>query len=115
MQADESASTSGNYERQATIDGQHVHHLLDPHSGKPVAHTIAVTVLAQDATTADAASTALMAAGPEHWRRIAKQMNLRYVLRIDARGDMEVSSALRSRLHFSASVSTRHKITTVEL
>lgn len=100
----ESVSTSGDYEHYALVNGQRVHHILDPRSGQPVEHTIAVTVVAADATLADAASTALMVAGPDAWPRIAARLGVRYVLRVDATGSIEMSSALHSRLHFSATV-----------
>jgi len=98
----ESISTSGDYERFVERDGRRLHHLFDPHTGLPVAHTQAVTVISTDATLADAASTALMAAGPDNWQRIAKQLGVREVLRIDATGAIEVTAALYARLHWSA-------------
>jgi thiamine biosynthesis lipoprotein len=66
----------------------------------PVAHTESVTVISNDATLADAASTALMAAGPDNWQRIARQLGVREVLRIDATGAIEVTAALYARLHW---------------
>lgn len=101
----ESIATSGDYEHYAIVDGRRVHHLLDPHTGKPVTHTIAVTAIADDATTADAATTALMAAGPEHWGSIARRLHLSYALRVDASGRIEMSRGLHSRMQFSATVS----------
>lgn len=101
----ESISTSGDYEHYAIVSGRWLHHLLNPHTGEPVTHTMAVTVVAADATAADAASTALMAAGPQQWRRIAGRMNVRQALRVDASSRIEMSPALHSRLHFSATVS----------
>ena len=62
LNSGESISTSGDYERFIIVDGRRIHHLLDPHTGKPVQHTQMVTVIATTATLADAASTALMAA-----------------------------------------------------
>jgi thiamine biosynthesis lipoprotein len=100
LKAGESISTSGDYERFVERDGKRLHHLLDPHTGLPVAHTQAVTVIGDDATLADAASTALMAAGPESWQRIARQLGVREVLRIDATGAIEVTAALYARLHW---------------
>ena len=100
LKAGESISTSGDYERFVVRDGQRLHHLLDPHTGLPVAHTQAVTVISDDATLADAASTALMAAGPDNWQRIARQLGVREVLRIDATGAIEVTAALYARLHW---------------
>lgn len=102
----ESIATSGDYERSAMVQGQRIHHLLDPHTGSPVSHTQAVTVLANNATLADTASTALMAAGPQHWQRIARQMGIREVLRIDATGKIEVTAALYARLKWQPQIKT---------
>jgi FAD:protein FMN transferase len=107
LKAGESISTSGDYERFVERDGKRLHHLFDPHTGSPVAHTQAVTVVSSDATLADAASTALMAAGPDNWQRIARQLGVREVLRIDATGAIEVTAALYARLHWLPATQAR--------
>lgn len=109
LKTGESLSTSGSYERMREINGVRIHHLLDPHTGAPVAHTLAVTVIAPNATLADAASTALMAAGPTHWRRIARQLGISEVLRMDATGKIEVTAALYARLRWRADTAA-HRI-----
>lgn len=115
LSGDESVSTSGDYERYAVVNGERIHHVLDPHTGRPATHTIAVTVLAPDATTADAASTALMAAGPEHWVQLARKMKLKYVLRVASDSTIEMSSGLRSRLRIPASLPREHSLKIIEL
>lgn len=98
LHADESVSTSGDDQR-FMIEGEHRwHHLLDPRSGLPAEHTIAVTVFAADATTADAASTAIFVAGPQDWRTVAQKLGVRSVLRIDASGRVQVTRELMPRL-----------------
>jgi thiamine biosynthesis lipoprotein len=57
--------TSGDYESYFERDGVRHHHILDPATGRPSRGTAAVTVLAPDATTADALATGLMVLGPE--------------------------------------------------
>lgn len=114
LRAGESISTSGDYQRYAQLDHHRIHHLLDPHTGLPVPHTQAVTVLSTDPTLADAASTALMAAGPDHWQVIARQLGIREVLRVDATGAIEVSAALYARLHWRPDI-PRQRIRTVPL
>lgn len=56
--ADRALATSGGYGTRFDASGR-LHHLLDPASGRSVNHYASVSVLAADATTADALSTAL--------------------------------------------------------
>lgn len=115
LRGDESAASSGDYQRYAEVEGQRIHHLLDPHTGRSVTHTQAVTVLSADATLADAAATALMAAGPEHWQAIARQMGIREVLRIDATGAIEVTAALYARLDWNSAAMRSRTVRQVQL
>lgn len=109
LNSGESISTSGDYERFIIVDGRRIHHLLDPHTGRPVQHTQMVTVIAPTATLADAASTALMAAGPDHWQHIAKQMGVSQVLRVDATGEIQITAAMYAHLHWdSSTLQSRH-------
>lgn len=94
----EAAFTSGDYERYFDHDGERHHHILDPTTGYPADHTRAITVIAADGITADAAATALFVAGPDRWRDVARAMGVRHVLRVDASGRMEATQAMRDRL-----------------
>lgn len=93
----EAAFTSGDYERYFEHDGDRLHHILDPRNGLPVGHTQAITVLAADGTTADAAATALFVAGPAEWRQMAEALGVDAALRVDASGQIEMTSAMRDR------------------
>lgn len=97
----EAAFTSGDYERYYERDGQRLHHLLDPTTGRPATHTQALTVLADDPVLADAAATALFVAGPEHWRDIADRLGIDAVLRVDADGTIEMTPAMAARVQLS--------------
>ncbi len=58
--------TSGTYRHFFDASGKRYSHILDPRSGRPIAHnSVAVTVLLPDATLADAWSTALLCLGSE--------------------------------------------------
>jgi len=94
----EAAFTSGDYERYFEIDGTRAHHLLDPRTGYPAVHTQAVTVIADDGVTADAAATALFVAGPDAWPEVARRLGIRAVLRVDATGRIEMTAAMRERI-----------------
>lgn len=95
---DESVFTSGNYERNFSWGGRLYHHIIDPRSGYPAEGSASVTVIHPDATTADAAATALFVAGPKDWYRIAKQMGIKYVLLIDTEGKAYMNPAMQKRL-----------------
>ena len=94
----EAAFTSGDYERFYEYEGLRLHHLLDPQTGRPVAHTQAVTVISTDPVTADAAATALFVAGPDRWRATASRLGVDAVLRVDASGEVELTRAMAARL-----------------
>ncbi len=58
-------ATSGDYEQFTVIDGRRYSHIIDPRRGRPVEHVSGVTVIAPDATRADAYATAATVLGPE--------------------------------------------------
>lgn len=91
--------TSGNYERYRVYEGKRYPHILDPGTGMPVNHIASVTVIDRDGGRADAAATALTIAGPEHWYRIARKMQLEYVMLVDAQGNIYMNPAMQRRLH----------------
>jgi thiamine biosynthesis lipoprotein len=98
-EANESIFTSGDYERFYRYDGRRYHHILDPRTGYPATGSISVTVIHHDAGIADAAATALFVAGPEHWYEIARSMNIRYVMLIDAGLRIHMNPAMQQRIN----------------
>jgi len=94
----EAVFTSGNYQRNFTWDGKFFHHILDPRTGKPAVGTRSVTVIHPDATTADAAATALFIAGPKDWHRVAQQMGIKYVMLIDENNRVHMNPKMRDRV-----------------
>jgi len=58
-------STSGDYEQFGEVGGHRVSHILDPRTGKPVVGMTSVTVIAPDATAADAYATGLSVLGAD--------------------------------------------------
>ena len=100
----ESLFTSGNYERFFEHEGQRYHHIIDPRSGYPASGTRSVTVLANDAGLADAASTALFIAGDQHWPDIARKMGIQYVMLISEDDRVYLSEAMSRRIELLTDV-----------
>jgi thiamine biosynthesis lipoprotein len=97
LNAGESVVTSGTYQRYFEWQGQRYSHIINPNTGYPAQGFTSVTVINADATTADAAATALLIAGPENWRAIAESMGLIYVLCIDNQGKILQTKAMAER------------------
>lgn len=104
----EALGTSGDYQRFFELDGQRYCHLLDPRTAMPVTHTQAVTVLIapqrQAGMLSDAASKPLFIAGRDDWRRLAQNLGVTDVLRVDADGRLQATRSLAGRLKFEAGV-----------
>ena len=98
---DESIFTSGDYQRFYLDHDQRRHHIIDPQTGEPVSHTIAVTIIHPQATVADAAATALMAAGRKNMIKVAKDMGIQYVLLMASNGEIYLNKKMRQRLDFN--------------
>ena len=57
--------TSGDYARYSIQKGKRIHHIFDPETGLSADKSISATVIAPDATTADALCTAIFVMGPQ--------------------------------------------------
>ena len=98
VSGDQSVFTSGDYERFFEFKGRRYHHILDPRTGYPSQGLVSVTVLTDDAATADAACTALMVSGPERWPGVASALGLDKVMVVEASGVIQISAAMKERV-----------------
>jgi len=99
---DESVFTSGDYERHFEWQDTRYHHIIDPRTGWPSRGATAATVVHADATTADAAATALMVAGAGAWPAVAARLGVTEALVITADLAAEMTPAMERRLKFVA-------------
>lgn len=77
-------STSGGYERGATLDGVRYHHLIDSRTGYPVRNNLlTATVYAGNATMADTLSTCLFVLGPEAGMQLAADLGVGALMRTE--------------------------------
>jgi len=97
---DEAISTSGDYERYFIKDGVRYHHILDPKTLQPARLCQSVTIIAPDATTADALATGVFVMGPVRGLALVERLGLGAVI-VDAQGRVIVSSRLRDRVKLS--------------
>ena len=63
--ADSAVATSGDYQQYAIINGKKQSHILDRKTGKSAHSLASVTIISQNATTADALATAVTVLGPK--------------------------------------------------
>lgn len=91
-------ATSGTYEQGFETDGRRYSHVLDPRTGRPVAHdTVSVTVAHADAALADAWSTALLCLGAETGPPVADEHDIA-ALFLSADATAVDSAAWRERI-----------------
>jgi FAD:protein FMN transferase len=96
--ADKAFNTSGDYERFIFKDGVRYHHILDARTGFPARGCRSVTLLADDAFTADTLDTAVFAAGPKAGMKIIEdQPGVEGVI-IDADNKVHISSGLTNKI-----------------
>jgi thiamine biosynthesis lipoprotein len=79
---EKAVSTSGGYGMTFDASGRH-HHLFDPRTGRSANHYLSVSVVADNATLADALSTALSILPPDEATRIVSRYNVSALL-VDA-------------------------------
>ncbi|MBD3242350.1 MAG: hypothetical protein GF331_17290 [Chitinivibrionales bacterium] len=90
--------TSGDYERFRMIDGQRVHHLFDPRTGRSCDRNLSVTVWAPDAVEADVLSTGLFCMEADAILAFVSQRPHLECIVVDHAGRTHVSDGWRSRV-----------------
>jgi len=63
--SDAAVTTSGDYRRYTTVAGRKQSHIMNAQTGRGAAQLVSVTIIAPDATTADALATAVSVLGPQ--------------------------------------------------
>jgi thiamine biosynthesis lipoprotein len=104
---EEAVFTSGVYERFRQDETERYPHILDPRTGWPVGELTSVTVVSREGILADAAATALIVAGPENWKSVARALALEQVMLVDGEGNVLVTAGMKDRVRFEAEVEPR--------
>lgn len=89
---DEAVATSGDYRRFVVVDGEKQSHIIDPHTAKGADELNSVTIIAEDALTADALATMVSVMGDEAGLAVVEEVSgaEAYLVRVDKDGENEL-------------------------
>jgi len=93
--SDTAISTSGDYERFFIRDGQRIHHIINPSTGKSATATWSATVTGPDAMTTDALSTTIFVLGAKKGIALIETLENIDAVIIDNQGNVHYSSGLQ--------------------
>jgi len=88
-------STSGDYERYFIRNGERVHHIIDPKTGKSAKRSWSATIIGDDATSTDALSTSVFILGAKKGLQLIDSIPGFDAIIIDAEGVVHYSSGLQ--------------------
>lgn len=83
----QAVATSGDYERYFEYEGKRYGHILNPKTGWPIEDRVAVTVISDTATQADAGSTILFLADPTERDKMFHSLGLKKAWIVSRTGD----------------------------
>jgi len=93
--SDTAISTSGDYQRFFIRDGQRIHHIINPSTGKSATATWSATVTGPDAITTDALSTTIFVLGAKKGIALIETLENIDAVIIDNQGNVHYSSGLQ--------------------
>jgi FAD:protein FMN transferase len=101
LQGTEALFSSGNFDKfRMAPTGSRWGHVLNPRTGKPAQGSATVAVLNNDPVLADAASTALMAAGPGNFNRLVIRMKLACAMMVTEENELLITEQMKKRVKF---------------
>ncbi len=93
--SDTAISTSGDYQRYFIHDGERIHHIINPSTGRSAEASWSVTVTGPNATTTDALSTTVFVLGHEKGLALIETLDDIDAIIIDNHGQVHYSSGFR--------------------
>ncbi|MFT5398461.1 MAG: thiamine biosynthesis lipoprotein [Planctomycetota bacterium] len=92
--SDSAISTSGDYQRFFIENGERIHHIIDPNTGRSTRSTWSATVTGPDAMTTDALSTTIFVLGVQKGMVLIESLAGFDAIVIDSNGKLHYSSGL---------------------
>jgi len=100
---DAAVSTSGTYRQAVEFAGRRYGHVLDARTGEPIQHEVcAVSVVAEDAVTADGWATALLVLGPSEGLKLAEKKGLAASFVLTGRPRIILTPMAKNRMTLTA-------------
>jgi thiamine biosynthesis lipoprotein len=93
--SDSAISTSGDYERYFISNGERVHHIIDPKTGRSAHDSWSATIIGPNATSTDALSTSVFILGAQKGLQLIDSMAGFDAIIIDSNGVVHYSSGLQ--------------------
>lgn len=90
--SDTAISTSGDYQRYFIHNGDRIHHIINPDTGRSANQTWSATVTGSDALTTDALSTTVFVLGAEKGLALIETLDSIDAIIIDRKGKIHYSS-----------------------
>jgi thiamine biosynthesis lipoprotein len=85
-------------------------HIVDPRTGNPVKDVRSVTILHDNAMTANAAAATFLIAGIKDWKMIADKMDVHKILVITKDGTIYTSPAMEHIIHWKQGIEHQHLV-----
>jgi thiamine biosynthesis lipoprotein len=93
--ADTAVSTSGDYERYFIDNGERIHHIINPKTGRSASASWSATVIGPDAMTTDALSTTIFVLGAVEGLALVESLAGIDAIIIDSNGKVHYSSGFQ--------------------
>lgn len=93
--SDTAISTSGDYQRFFIEDGERIHHIINPQTGRSASGILSATVIGPDAMTTDALSTTIFVLGVDQGINLIESLDGIDAVVIDSNGKLHYSSGLQ--------------------
>lgn len=91
---DVAVSTSGDYERYFIRDGERIHHIINPGTGRSISSVRSVTIIADQSITSDALSTSVFVLGVKQGLALVNSLSSIDAIIIDDKGLLHYSDGL---------------------
>ena len=85
-------------------------HIVDPRTGMPVKDVESVTVMHDNAMTANASAVTILIAGIKDWKMIADKMDVHKILVITKDGTIYTSPAMEHIIHWKQGIEHQHLV-----